>query len=95
LFILLTDLYEGGNQASLVKRLEEMHSSGVKAICLLALSDKGTPSYDEGLARKISQLGVPCFACTPTLLPELLEGALKGMDLNELAKRISKSKSSL
>lgn len=92
LFILLTDLYEGGNQASLVRRLQEMHESGVKVVCLLALSDRGTPFYDESLARKISQMGIPCFACTPALLPDLLEGALKGRDLNELAKSIKESK---
>lgn len=93
IFILLSDLFEGGNEASLVRRLEEMHSSGVKVICLLALSDKGTPSYDEGLARRLGQIGIPCFACTPGLLPELLEGVLKGRDLTELAARIkAKSK---
>lgn len=92
LFILLSDLYEGGNQASLIKRMEEMHESGVKIICLLALSDRGVPSYDEELARKLSKIGIPCFACTPTLLPELLEGALKGYDLNALAERLKKNK---
>jgi len=85
LFILISDLYEGGNQASLVKRMEEMFESGVKVICLLALSDHGAPIYDEGLARRIGQIGIPFFACTPSLLPELLEGALKGKDLNKLA----------
>lgn len=92
LFILISDLYEGGNQASLVRRMEEMAESGVKVICLLALSDRGAPSYDEGLARRISQIGIPCFACTPGLLPELLEGALKGKDLNELAAALKTRK---
>ena len=91
LFILITDLYEGGNQAQLVRRLGDMVESGVRAICLLALSDSGVPSYDEGLARKLSALGVPCFGCTPTHLPELLEGALKGADLKALGERITAS----
>lgn len=47
-------------------------------------------SDDEALARRLSQIGIPCFACTPRLLPELLEGALKGFDLNELEKRVGK-----
>ncbi|MDD2402481.1 MAG: VWA domain-containing protein [Clostridia bacterium] len=85
LFILLSDLYEGGNQVSLVRRMEEMYESGVKVICLLALSDKGVPDYDKSLAYRISKIGIPCFACTPRLLSEFLEGALKGEDLNELA----------
>jgi len=91
LFILISDLYEGGNQASLVRRMTEMYESGVKVICLLALSDKGIPSYDGGLSRRLAQIGIPCFACTPTLLPQLLEGALKGNDLNELAQKLKKS----
>lgn len=89
LFILITDLFEGGNEAQLVRRLGEMAASGVRAICLLALSDSGVPSYDEGLARKLAALGIPCFGCTPRRLPELLEGALRGADLKTLAARIS------
>ncbi len=81
IFILISDLYEGGVEAGLVKRLGEMHEAGVKVITLLALSDSGRPSYDEALGRKISALGIPCFACTPNRLPELVEAAIKGKDL--------------
>ncbi len=88
LFIMITDLYEGGNQTQLVRRLGDMVASGVRCMCLLALSDSGKPCYDEGLARKLSALGIPCFACTPNRLPEMLEGALRGMDLKALAERI-------
>ena len=91
LFILITDLFEGGNQAQLVRRLGEMAASGVRVMCLLALNDSGTPSYDEQLARKLAGLGIPCFACTPQRLPELLEGALRGADLTALAARITES----
>jgi hypothetical protein len=89
LFILITDLFEGGNQAQLVRRLEEMVASGVRALCLLALSDSGIPCYDEGLARKLAALGIPCFGCTPMMLPELLEGALRGADLKALATKVA------
>ena len=85
LFILITDLFEGGNEAQLVRRLGHMAASGVRAICLLALSDNGNPSYDENLARKLAALGIPCFACTPAKLPDLVEGALRGADLTKLA----------
>ena len=89
LFILLTDLYEGGNEVQLVRRLKEMVHSGVRVLCLLALSDSGIPSFDKGLAQKLSKLGIPCFGCTPQLMPELVEGALRGQDLNALAERLS------
>jgi hypothetical protein len=81
MFILISDLYEGGVEAGLLRRLEEMHAEGVKVITLLALSDRGTPSYNEPLAKKISKLNIPCFGCTPDKLPELVEAALKGFDL--------------
>lgn len=87
LFVLLTDLYEGGNGRELVKRIEELVESGVRMICLLALADSGVPSYDEAMANRLASVGVPCFACTPTMLPPLLEGALRGQDLKALAER--------
>jgi hypothetical protein len=88
LFIIISDLYEGGNQAGLIRRMRELREAGVKTMCLLALSDEGKPFYDEQVARSLSRDGTPCFACTPALLPQLVEGALKGHDLAELAKRL-------
>jgi len=92
LFIMLTDLYEGGNQQQMVRRLEEMVAGGVRAMCLLALDDAGTPSYDTELAKKLAKIGVPCFACTPKLLPQMLEAALKGQDLENIARRFDARK---
>jgi hypothetical protein len=89
LYFLITDLFEGGNQAQLVRRMEEMVASGVRVICLLALSDSGVPCYDEGLAKKLNSFGIPCFGCTPQKLPELLHGALAGHDLQSLASRVA------
>ena len=50
-------------------------------IVLLAISDSGKPSYDSQMAERISALEVPCFACSPERLPELLEAALKKRSL--------------
>ena len=47
--------------------------------------------FDEGLAQKLAALGIPCFACTPQRLPELLEGAFRGANLTSLAARIAES----
>ncbi len=92
LFILISDLYEGGVEAGLVKKLKALHESGVKVLVLLALSDRGVPAYDEKLAKKIAALGIPSFGCSPDRLPELIEGALKGFDLMELSRRVTESK---
>lgn len=78
---LVTDLYEGGNRAGLVRRLEELKESGVNVVVLLAISDSGSPCYDSTLARKVADLDIPCFACPPEKLPELLELALKRRSL--------------
>lgn len=83
IFILISDLYEGGNQAGMIRRLKELKESGVTVIALLALSDKGKPDYDEHNARRLANLGIPCFGCTPNRLPELLEDALRGHDLSK------------
>lgn len=92
IFILITDLFEGGNQAQLVRRLRAMVESGVRVVCLLALSDSGIPSFDEALAKKLAGCGIPCFGCTPNKLPELVEGVLKRQDLHALASRIAAKK---
>ena len=81
MFILISDLYEGGVRKGLLRRLSEMHEEGVKVITLLALSDAGKPDYDVNLAKEISKLGIACFACTPDRLPDLVAAAIKGSDL--------------
>lgn len=87
MFILISDLYEGGVRTGLLRRLNEMHEEGVKVITLLALSDHGKPDYDVNLAKDISKLGIPSFACTPDRLPELVEAALKGFDLKKFEQK--------
>lgn len=92
MFFLISDLEEGGNRAAFLRRLEEMKASGVTVICLLALADGGRPYYDAQMAQRIAGLGIPCFACTPQMLPQLLERAFKGQDLNAFQKEFEKRK---
>jgi uncharacterized protein with von Willebrand factor type A (vWA) domain len=84
LFLLITDLHEGGNAESLVARMRQLVESRVRCLCLLALSDSGQPSYDHDLARQLVEIGVPCFGCTPKLLVQVVERLLKGQDLGKL-----------
>lgn len=84
LFILVSDLYEGGDRAELVMRVQRLVDSRVKVVCLLALEDGGTPSYDHEIAGKLEGMGVPCFGCTPSLLPKMIERVMKGQDLRAL-----------
>lgn len=91
LFFLISDLEEGGNRAAFVRRMGEMRASGVTVICLLALADHGKPYYDAQMAQKLSNMGIPSFACSPQKLPELLGKALKGQDIGEFAKELEKA----
>ena len=86
LFFLISDLEEGGNRAGLLRRLEELKDAGVTVVVLLAIADGGRPYYDAQTAGRIAAMDIPCFACAPERLPELLERALKGQGLAELAK---------
>ena len=90
LFFLISDLEEGGNRAALLRRIENLKQSGVTVVCLLALADSGKPYYDANMAGKISALGIPCFACSPQKLPELLGLVLKGRSLAQFASDCEK-----
>ena len=86
IFFLISDLEEGGNRAALLRRLEELKTSGVQVVVLLAIADGGKPYYDAQTAQRVAALDIPCFACAPDHLPELLERVLKGLDLLEYQK---------
>lgn len=46
------------------------------------------PSYNEDLAKRRSELGMPCFGCVPDRLPDLLAAVLKGSDLEKFAAEV-------
>jgi Mg-chelatase subunit ChlD len=79
--ILITDLFEGGNQAEMLQRAEEMVQAGVNVIVLLALSDDGKPGYDHKSAEFFAGLGCPVFACTPDQFPDMMAVALQKGDV--------------
>ncbi|MEU7020129.1 VWA domain-containing protein [Streptomyces sp. NPDC046203] len=75
--VLISDLYEGGIRNEMLKRVAAMKASGVEFVALLALSDEGAPAYDREHAAALAALGVPAFACTPDLFPEVMAAALE------------------
>ncbi|UMY19654.1 VWA domain-containing protein [Methylobacterium organophilum] len=83
--VLISDLYEGGVEAGLLARAQRLVASGVQVIALLALSDEGAPAYDRALAARLVALGVPAFACTPDLFPDLMAAAIRKQDLGAWA----------
>ncbi len=85
--ILITDLYEGGDEKGMRKKAAELVAAGVQLIVLLALNDDGAPSSDQQNAEYFAALGVPVFACTPDLFPELMAAALSKQDINQWAAK--------
>ena len=83
LLVLISDLYEGGIAEDMLKRVARLQADGVTVVVLLALSDSGAPSYDHDHAAALASLGVPAFACTPDLFPDLLAVALRGDDVGQ------------
>ena len=84
-FVLISDLYEGGIRDEMLGRVASMIDSGVTVVALLALSDDGAPSYDAAHAAALAELGAPAFACTPDLFPDLMAAAIERRDLAQWA----------
>ncbi len=85
IFVLISDLYEGGVEPQLLRRAASLVESGVQCVALLALSDEGAPAYDRALAAKLAALGVPSFACTPDAFPGLMAAAIRRDDIGAWA----------
>jgi Mg-chelatase subunit ChlD len=87
IFVLISDLYEGGIRAEMLARMASLAASGVTVVALLALSDDGAPAYDHEHAAALADLGIPAFACTPDAFPDLLALAIDGGDITAWAHR--------
>jgi len=89
IFVLISDLYEGGVREQMLRRVAEMTAAGVQVVVLLALSDEGAPAYDHENAAALAALGVPAFACTPDAFPEVMAAAIERRDLMAFAQRVA------
>lgn len=64
------------------QRAKELVDSGVQVICLLALNDQGSPYYNATNASTFAKNGIPVFACTPDLFPDLMATAIRKQDIS-------------
>ncbi len=85
ILVMITDLCEGGDETQMRKRIEELVSEGVQVICLLALDDSGAPYFDTHNAKFLANLGVPVFACTPDIFPDMMAAAISKQDMAQWA----------
>lgn len=85
ILVLISDLYEGGDAKEMLKRVGTLVAAGVQMVCLLALNDEGAPMFDKNHAAAFAALGIPAFACTPDLFPDLMAAAIQRQDISRWA----------
>jgi hypothetical protein len=83
--VLVSDLFEGGDPEERLRVAASLVGAGVTVVALLALSDDGAPAYDHDHAAAFAALGIPAFACTPDLFPDLMAAAIERRDLTQWA----------
>ncbi|HTW00200.1 MAG TPA: VWA domain-containing protein [Streptosporangiaceae bacterium] len=88
IFVLISDLLEGGVREQMLARIAALHEQGTAVVVLLALSDDGAPAFDTANAAALAEIGVPAFACTPDAFPDLLAVAIAGGDVGAWAHRV-------
>lgn len=81
ILILISDMYEGGNEEEMFARVTSLQTAGVQFITLLALSDQGSVGFDARNANRLKALGIPAFACTPDAFPSLMATAINKGDI--------------
>jgi Mg-chelatase subunit ChlD len=74
--VLVSDLFESGDHELLLRHAAELVASGARLLCLLALSDDGTPAHDRTIAQQLADLGATVTACTPDAFPDVLAAVL-------------------
>ena len=79
--VLISDLFEGNLTEQLIARARSIVDSGAQLIVLLALTDDGAPAFDAENAAALAGLGIPAFACTPDLFPDLMAAAIERKDI--------------
>ncbi len=82
ILVLISDLYEGGNERAMLKRVHQITKQGTNLITLLALSDEGAPIYDKNIAAQFNAMKIPVFACSPELFPDMMAAAIKKEDMH-------------
>ena len=85
ILVLISDLFEGGNKQGMIRKTAALVDDGVQVIVLLALDDQGAPRFNRKIAQELLEIGVPSFACTPELFPDLMGAALGGQDIRQWA----------
>ncbi|MEU8232668.1 VWA domain-containing protein [Actinoplanes sp. NPDC048967] len=63
--VLITDFYEGGSPALLIRTVRELVEQGTKVLGLAALDQDANPSFDRETAQQLADVGASVGAMTP------------------------------
>ena len=74
IFVLVTDLYEGGHPQEMYACARGLVEAGVKLVVLTALDKEENPNYNRSAAAKMAALGAHVGAMTPGELAEWVGG---------------------
>jgi uncharacterized protein with von Willebrand factor type A (vWA) domain len=62
---IISDFYEGGSVATLIRTVRELVEQGSKVLCLAALDSSANPSYDRDTGQRLADVGAAVGAMTP------------------------------
>ncbi len=77
IYVTVTDLYEGGSPAQLVKTCKDIIDSGSKMIFLTALDREANPAYDVHMGQELADIGAFVGAMTPEMLGDYIGKMIK------------------
>ncbi|MEZ5443567.1 MAG: VWA domain-containing protein [Lysobacterales bacterium] len=78
ILVLITDFYEGGDPAQLVRSVGELSEAGVRCVGLGALGYDARPQYDKQMAKRCQKVGMDILVCTPERLAEAMAEIVRG-----------------
>ena len=78
IIVLITDFYEGGDEARLIRSVRSLADSGVRMIGLGALGYDARPAYNKVTSGKCRKVGMDILVCTPERLAEAMAEIIKG-----------------
>jgi Mg-chelatase subunit ChlD len=70
MMVLVTDFFEGGPPANMLRAIRAMRESGVRVLGLAALDETAQPTYDKEMAARAVDAGAEVAALTPQRLAE-------------------------
>lgn len=76
--VLITDFFEGRDEADLVDQVRAMADTGTRMIGLGALGYDARPEYNKATAGKCRKVGMDILVCTPERLAEAMGEIILG-----------------